>query len=130
MEAKDELEMMPCSFKFHNFEDSIGESSIVCHIMKMEKSLYVWVANSSDQCMKDLALGFATNKNIKIPPIATKIMGPIVDETSNSIALRLSKKIGTPVYVSFNVNADNLSLPGIERRIYQEFKDHPELLDF
>ena len=94
----------------------------------MEESLYMWVGNYNEQNMKDLALAFAMNNEPKTSILSTKIMGPIADEVSTNLASRLSKKLGKPVYVSFNVTADNLSLPIIERRIHEEFKKNPELL--
>lgn len=126
-ETADDLELLPCSFQFHNFQDKVGEVRIHCQFMKMDSSLYLWVGDS-EQNMKELALAFAMTNEPKKPIVSTKIMGPIADETSANLANRLSKKSGKPVYVSLNVNTDNISLPNIEKRIHEEFKKHPELL--
>lgn len=127
--AEDQLEFLPCSFQFHNFQDKVGEVRISCQIIKMDKSLYVWVGDCNEQNMKDLALAFVMENNSKKPPVSTKILGSIADEISTNIATRLATKSGKPVFVSFNLTVDNLVLPNIERRIHEEFKQHPELLD-
>lgn len=125
--SSDDLELLPCSFQFHDFHDTVGQVGLQCQFMKMDQSLYVWVGDD-DENMKDLALGFAMQNQSKNSVLATKIMGPIDNEVSSDLARRLSKKSGKPVYVSFNLTVDNLNLPNIERRIYQEFQIHPELL--
>lgn len=78
--------------------------------------------------MEDLSLALVSN--CERQSIATKIMGAVADATSANMAKRLSMKLGKPVYVSFNVTADNITLPGIERRIHEEFKTHVDLLSF
>lgn len=118
----------PCSFKFHKFVDQVGEVSISCHIIKMEDCLYLWVGNATHSVMSDLA--FALQSKYQSEPIVTKIMGSLVDDTSANIAKRLTKRLGKPVYVSFNVQANKIFLPQVEQRIMQEFKTHKELAIF
>lgn len=116
----------PCNFKFHEFVDE--EVRISCHIIRMEDSLYLWVGDAKHSAMNNLA--FALRSNYESVPIATKIMGAVADETSTNVAKRLTKKLGKPVYVSFNLQADRMLLPQIEKRIYQEFKTNEELTIF
>ncbi|XP_058803173.1 uncharacterized protein LOC131671063 [Phymastichus coffea] len=125
----DDVQLLPCSFQFHDFHDQVGEVRLVCQMMKMDNSLYMWISDYNEPNMKDLSLAFTIDNEPNKPVVSTKIMGPVVDETSINIANKLSKKTGKPIYVSFNANADNLTLPNIERRIYEEFKNHPELLE-
>ncbi|XP_014219199.1 proteasome assembly chaperone 4 [Copidosoma floridanum] len=129
VDAVVEPKLLPCSFQFHSFHDKLNEVSIDCQIVKMEKSLYLWIGDHNDQSMKDLALAISLVNNDKKSTVSTKILGPIADELSSNIASRLSKKTGKPVYVSFNLNVDNLTLPLVERRIHQELKDNAQLLD-
>ncbi|OAD61618.1 Midasin [Eufriesea mexicana] len=118
-EIKDE-----CSFKFHDFVAKIGDSSIAYHTIKMKDCLYVWIGDFQENAMNDLA--FAIKSTYEKEPLATKIMGSITNEVSNSLAKRLSKRLSVAVYVSFNVQVDNLSLPAIERRLRDEINAHPE----
>ncbi|EFN69599.1 Proteasome assembly chaperone 4, partial [Camponotus floridanus] len=106
----------------HKFDARVGDVTINCEIMKMKDSLYLWIGDYTNPTMEDLSFSFTSN--IGTQPIATKIMGAIADATSTNMAKRLSIKIGKPVYVSFNVTADNMLLLGIEKRIQEEFKMH------
>ncbi|XP_011162249.1 proteasome assembly chaperone 4 [Solenopsis invicta] len=127
-EEKAEMELLPCSFKFHDFVAKVSDISISCQIIKMEDCLYLWIGDSTNCSMEDLS--FALTSNFERQPIATKVMGSVADATSTNMAKRLSMKLGKPVYVSFNITADNIILPGIERRIQEEFKTHVDLLGF
>lgn len=121
-------ELLQCGIKFHKFDARVGDVTVNCEIMKMKDSLYLWIGDYTNPTMEDLSFSFTSN--IGTQPIATKIMGAIADATSTNMAKRLSIKIGKPVYVSFNVTADNMLLLGIEKRIQEEFKMHNDLLDF
>ncbi|XP_015185223.1 PREDICTED: proteasome assembly chaperone 4-like [Polistes dominula] len=115
----------PCNFKFYEFIDDVGEVKISCHIIRLEDSLYLWIGDAKQSVMNDLAFGLTSN--YESIPIATKIMGAVEDETSTNIAKRLTRKLGKPVYVSFNLQVDKMLLPKIEQRIQQEFKTNEKL---
>lgn len=93
----------------------------------MQDSLYIWIGNFSDNKMNDLSL--ALSSVYEKTPISTKLLGSIADSTSTNMAKRLAKKLGTPVYVSFNIQADNLSMPAIEKKIQQEISINLASLD-
>ena len=120
----DEQAENECSFKFHDFVAKVGDSTIACHTIKMDNSLYLWVGDCRESAMNDLS--FAIESQLSKEPVATKIMGPISNEASSNLAKRLSKRLSKPVYVSFNIQADNLSLPMIEKRLRDEISAHPE----
>ncbi|XP_043277000.1 proteasome assembly chaperone 4 [Venturia canescens] len=124
----DMIELRPSSFKFHDFSTSVCEVRISCRIIKMEDSLYVWVGDFEDSKMNDLTVAMPS-KYEKLP-VATKIMGMTEDSTSTSLAKRLTKKCGKPVFVSFNVAVNNLTLPVIEKAIQDEFNTQKHLLVF
>lgn len=116
--AENEVELLPCSFKFHNFLTEVGEVKMSCQIIKMEDSYYIWIGNYSNKVMNDLSLSMISNYE-KVP-ISTRLIGSVADSMSTNMAKRLAKKLGTPVYVSFNIQADNLSMPAIEKKLQQE----------
>lgn len=122
------MELLPCNFKFHDFVAKVSDININCQIIKMEDCLYLWIGDSTNPSMEDLS--FALTSSFERQPIATKIMGSVADATSINMAKRLSMKLGKPIYVSFNITPDNITLPGIERRIHEEFKKHADLLSF
>lgn len=127
-ESEATRELLPCSFKFHEFHAKISDITINCHIIKMEDCLYLWVGDGTSNKMEDLS--FALISSHGSDAIATKIMGGVSDTTSMSIARRLTMKLGKPVYVSFNVTTNNMLLSSIEKRIQEEFKKSPDLLSF
>lgn len=120
-----EIELLPCSLKFHEFEDA--DLSMKCHITTMQDSLYLWVGNANNQ-MNDLHMAFLSKYDNL--PTSTKIMGPTSEIVSATIAKRLSKKIGKLVYVSFSMPVTNFSMGLIEKRIHEEFATNPTILDF
>lgn len=122
----EEMVKNKCDLKFHEFMTEIGDLLIVCHMIKMEDSLYVWVGNYNDNAMNDLS--FAIKSPYEKEPLSTKIMGSIVNDCSSNLAKRLSKKLSMPVYISFNVQVNNFSLLVIERRIQNELNLHPEIV--
>ncbi|XP_011063593.1 PREDICTED: proteasome assembly chaperone 4-like [Acromyrmex echinatior] len=126
-ERKSEVELLPSSFKFHNFVAKVGDTNINCQIIRMEDSLYLWIGDSVNGSMEDLS--FALISSFEKQPIATKIMGSIANATSTNMAKRLSMKFGKAIYVSFNITPNNIILPGIEKRIQEEFKTHADLLN-
>lgn len=121
----EEMIKSKCGLKFHEFMTEVGDLLIVCHMIKMEDSLYVWVGNYNENAMNDLS--FAIKSPYEKEPLATKIMGSIVNDCSSNLAKRLSKKLSMPVYISFNVQVDNFSLLTIERRLHNELISHPEI---
>lgn len=127
-EQEPQAELLQCGIKFHKFVARVGDVTVNCEIIKMEDSLYLWIGDSTNPTMDDLSFSFTSN--FKTQPIATKIMGAVADATSTNMARRLSIKLGKPVYVSFNVTADNMLLLGIEKRIQEEFKMHDDLAGF
>lgn len=119
-------ELLECSFKFHNFVIQVGEVSFGCQVIKMQDSLYLWIGNNNDKTMNDLSFAFMSN--YESIPVATKIIGSTDDSTSSNMAKRLTKKCGKAIYISFNVTADKFTLPGIEKSVFDELKQHPELM--
>ncbi|XP_076183734.1 proteasome assembly chaperone 4 [Ptiloglossa arizonensis] len=115
-----------CSFKFHDFVTQVGNLMLACHTIKMDNCLYLWVGDFNENVMNDLS--FAIESPFAKDPLTTKIIGPIANEASSNLAKRLSKKLSKTVYVSFNVQVDNISLPLIERRLKEEFDAHPDIL--
>lgn len=115
----DNGELLPSNFKFHEFVVQVADTSISGHIIGAEDSYYVWVADTASYTMNDLSLAFLAKCN---KPVGTKIMGPVSDTTSLHLAERLVKKLGKPIYISFNIKLDNRSLLEVEKKILEEFQ--------
>lgn len=127
-EAEERLNLQPSTFKFHQFTAQVGEVRLHCHVVKMKDSLYMWIGDAKNPVMNDLSLALLSRYDPV--PLSTKVLGAVADTTSTNMAQRLSKKTGKPIYVSFNVNVDNITLPGVEKSIQEELAKHPHLLKF
>ncbi|XP_046740326.1 proteasome assembly chaperone 4-like [Diprion similis] len=114
-------ELVTCRFKCCNILTEVGDIKISCQMIKMKDSYYIWVGDFGDGVMNDLSLALISNYQ-KVP-ISTKLLGSAIDSTSNNIAGRLATKLGKPVYVSFNIKTDKLSLPAIEKKLSHEMSN-------
>lgn len=124
--GSEEMKIEESNFKNYEFETKFGETKISGHVIKMEESLYLWIGDKNANLMNDFCL--ALPSKYESEPISTKLLGPVADTTSMSIAKRLAKKFSMPIYVSFNLQVDNLSLPGIEKCVQTELENIPNLL--
>ncbi|CAD6227204.1 GSCOCG00006011001-RA-CDS [Cotesia congregata] len=127
MDVNNGNELLPSSFKFYDFDIKVGEAKFACQTIRLPTSLYLWIGHVNDEKMLDLSYAFMSVYDSL--PVATKLVGSTDDSSSSNIAKRLTKKCGMPVYVSFNVTADNFTSLGIEKSISEEFKRHPEILE-
>ncbi|XP_034253944.1 proteasome assembly chaperone 4-like [Thrips palmi] len=109
----------------HGFHFKACEQGVVVKALKLEKGLFIWVGALSQPVLEDLALSMSTP--YEHDPIQTKLMGDVLNMTSMNLGSRLSKKLGKPVYLSFNLECDKMSLPAIEAGIVEEIKKHPHL---
>ena len=120
--------LMPSSFQFHDFVTQVGEITIAGQIVQMEDCFFMWIGDENKPIMDDLSFAFPSKDESQ--SVATKLMGPVADTISNNLAKRLSKKFGKPVYLSFNIQVDNLSLPEIEKSVHEELKKCSDLTSF
>ncbi|PSN35860.1 hypothetical protein C0J52_11644 [Blattella germanica] len=118
------VEYIKPNFEIYNFGAEVAESPVCFQIMKMEKSLFIWIGSPTEPSFEDLSM--AINTRYDSLPLGTRLMGANVDMTSSNLASRLSKKLNQAVFVSYNFSSDRLYLPTIEKRLQEEIKAHPE----
>lgn len=114
--------------KIHEFRAHILDMTFFFQVTNLGKSIYIWVGNG-DGAMNDLALAAITPYDKKGMPTTTKIIGSTSDNLSESFAAKLTKKLGKPVYVSFNVDLGamyNTILTDIQDRLYEEIAMCPD----
>lgn len=121
------IEYMKPNFEIHSFSTEIADSIIHFQVLKMEKSLFIWIGTGTDPTFSDLGMALVTNYDRS--PLCTRLMGAHTDVTSLNLASRLAKKFQKAVYVSYNVPSDRLSLPAVENQLQEEIKAHPEKFD-
>ncbi|KAK6635608.1 hypothetical protein RUM44_000862 [Polyplax serrata] len=126
MESSEEvtIEHIEPNIKIHAFAASVAENVVRFEVMKFKDSVLIWIGQKQNRCFKDLSLALLSNK-VK-DPLCTKIMGQPTDLTSNNLACKLSKKLGKPVYVSFNLVDDRLTVPVVNSRIIEEMQKNPQ----
>lgn len=112
------------SFGIHTFVASVCDLDVQFQIFKMDGSLLVWIGSLLEPTFQDLTLAMKTRYDAL--PLTTKLLGEGVDMVSSNLASKLVKKLGKPVYVSFNLPIDKLLLPGIEQRLLEEIQLSPE----
>lgn len=79
----------------------VGEQTLRAHTISMVDSIYVWVGDDSGK-MDTLALAISTP--FSPHPSAREVLGGGSDRAGENIAARLSKKMGKPVLLSWNVD--------------------------
>ncbi|KAE8751505.1 hypothetical protein FOCC_FOCC001752 [Frankliniella occidentalis] len=107
----------------HGFSFKACEQAILVKAYKLDKGLFLWIGSLSQPVLEDLALSMSTPYGQD--PLQTKLLGDVLNMSSMNLGARLSKKLDKPVYVSFNISMDKLSLPAIEAGIVEEMKKFP-----
>lgn len=119
------VQSTPPTFKLHTFATEAANKSVLFQVIKMSDSCIIFINYKDNMTLDDLSLSMFNNKRMD-SPIATQILGNFVEETSKMIALKLSKRLGKTVYVSYNIDFDRITLPLIEARLFKEIKEHPD----
>ncbi|GBL85353.1 Proteasome assembly chaperone 4 [Araneus ventricosus] len=111
------------TIKVHTFEENILDCLVTFHVTKMKDSLFIWIGDKGN--FDSLAVAMSTPYNSA--PISSSLMGPTADDSSCSLASRLSKKIGKQVFASCNLSkSDNSLMLHVTQRLIQEIADKPE----
>lgn len=118
------IEYTVSKFGLHNFRDQILEKKLIFQVIQMQDSLFIYVNDRDNVTFSDLSL--AMNNRHNNIPVATKLVGSVLDDFSNSVVSRVSKRTGKVVYFSCNVPQDRMIVPLIEKRILEEMKTHPD----
>ena len=97
------------------FSDTFADTDeIFFQIMSLGGSTYLWMGNEEAR-QDNLALGVPQNVG-SAPASGTTLMGTTSDEASKTMAQRLAKKLGQPVFVSMNLKDDVALRAFAERR--------------
>lgn len=119
-----EIKYVDSSIKLHTFSTTISQRSVKFELFKFKDSSFLWIGDKRDRSFSDLS--FAIASKFSLDPTSTRIMGQPTDLTSNNIAMKLSKKLKKPVYVSFNLVDDRLTVPVVNKRISEEIQANPD----
>ncbi|KAF2905367.1 hypothetical protein ILUMI_00816 [Ignelater luminosus] len=114
----------PSTFKLHVFTAEIVDRKIIFQVIKMLESVFISINYSNGLYFNDLSLAML-NRYDKVP-MTTQLLGDFSESSSKNMAMRVSKKLGKNVYVSCNIDNDRMSLPFVEKRLYEEIKNDPK----
>nr|XP_022321056.1 proteasome assembly chaperone 4-like [Crassostrea virginica] len=107
--------------KYHFFSDKIMDTVVNFQVLKLRDSFYVWIGTSNK--LGNVTVAMPTK--FSSVPSGSVLLGP-TDSHCLNIAQRLAKKTQKQVFVSGNVDYNQLMLPLIEKRIGQELMNSPE----
>lgn len=113
------IEETSCNICMHEFFARTQKLSFKGVVLKMKKSIFLWIGNPGDSSSFS-NLSYAALNPYQSSPLNTSIISLQNDELSNRLAVRLSKKLDKPVWVSVNLNIDHLSEPELEKLIKNE----------
>lgn len=119
-----DIKLVPSQIKVHTFFDIIAEKKILYQIVKMQSSILIFVNNQDAITFDNIVLAMTTR--FSETPCSTTLLGNLTESVGSNIASRLSKKLEKPVYLSFNLNDDNVLVPLVEKRLLQEIQKSPE----
>ena len=109
----------------HQFTGKVMNKNICFQALKLKDQIVLWIGMDNDPTFKDLSLAMSTA--YEKSPTSVKIMGDTSSLTSSTLAVRLSKRIQKPVFVSFNISENNQEMfTGIEERLLEEIMLAPE----
>ncbi|CAB3381986.1 Hypothetical predicted protein [Cloeon dipterum] len=109
------------ALSMHSFSDELSSMPVSFQVLKLKNSLFVWIGNSDNKCLGDLNLAMV------VPPeeiTSVRLMGNLLTPSS-VLTKRLCKKLGKPVYLSYNLpQNDNMLLEIVNKRLNKEIENN------
>lgn len=118
------MKPLTTTFGSHRFSVEAAGTTLVCRILKMDNSVFVYIGKRDDEAFNGLGLGFTSNQQNK-ESVSTSISS-VESTDSRDLAEKLSLRLKKPVFVSCNENLDRISKPLVEQRLIEEIVTHPE----
>uniref|UniRef100_A0A1B6C271 Uncharacterized protein n=1 Tax=Clastoptera arizonana TaxID=38151 RepID=A0A1B6C271_9HEMI len=115
------VEPAECNITKHEFLINAHDISFKGVVLKMKKSIFLWIGESEDPAFSNLS--FAALSMYEKSPIHTTIIDSGNEASCNTLAKQLSNKLKKPVWVSVNVDVKVLDLL---ESINNEINAHPE----
>lgn len=112
-------------FRMQTFIEKVSTElgDVIVHVIEYpNRSLFLWVTLSESPVFGDFHFAVQTEFS-SIPAVTTRLGD--AESTGRSVALRLSKKLGVPVIVSWNVSDDFTSeaAVSVESRVFSVLKN-------
>lgn len=123
------MEKLKSEFESHIFFDEIAGQSIVYRVLKMRRSVLIYIGKKDEESLDSLALALDSFVNQQNPDFngSTTIIGSSENEISKSLAEKLSQRLKKPCFISFNVATDFFTNRSqIEQRLVEEVTVNPD----
>jgi len=95
------IETVPPQIRIEQWKEDFMEVPVFFQVYHLKDSYFIWVGSSPAK-LNNLSLATQTSFD-KVPSVST-IVGTHTEGAGRSLALRLAKRTGKLVFVSFNVD--------------------------
>jgi len=110
----------------YSFLGQASDNPVYYQVTNFGRCVYLWVGTREGR-MGDLSMAAMTPADSSKLPTTTKIIGKVGDNTAETLAARLSKRLGKQVLLSLNLNfpPQSPSWGDMEQDLFEEIKLRP-----
>lgn len=105
----------------HHFTGNISDTLYSFRVLKMDKSLLIYIGQCDSEVLDELAVALPVQDNV-----STTIIGSNTGCDSQELAQQFTKRLKKQVFISCNVPMSNINRPLIVKRIAEEIKNVPD----
>lgn len=105
----------------HQFTGNISDTLYSFRVLKMDKSVLIYIGQSDSEMLDELAVALPVQNNV-----STTIIGSSTGCDSQELSQQFSKRLKKQVFISCNVSMSNINRPLIVKRIAEEIKNVPD----
>lgn len=119
--VEDKLESSLISYSFN---EKLAGVQVHYHVLRLTDSFLVWIGSSAQ--LSHLAVAVKNNSKGNTA-VGTTLIGDVLESsTSESLAVKLAKRSGKQVFVSYNLpSSDPMLYSLVEKRLVDEINSHP-----
>lgn len=121
------IEFVKPKIKFFQFTTKTLGIILYNHILCFDNCIFIVIGRDNNFSSLSVAMMQRNSTNV----ISSAIFSTDPDSRSESIAITLTKSLKTtiPIYVSFNVDIENLGLMDVTSALINYFRCHSEILN-
>ncbi|ESO83088.1 hypothetical protein LOTGIDRAFT_236859 [Lottia gigantea] len=122
------MDVKPCSpsINIHTFSEKISDINVHFQIIQLKDSFCMWIGTGGEMGNMSLAMP-GVKGSASQNPSTINIIGDSSNTVCSMLAQKLAKKCGKQVFVSSSLSFDQFLTPLVEKRVFEEWKQHPEI---
>lgn len=105
----------------HHFSGNISDTLYSFRVLKMDKSVLIYIGQSDNEVLDELAVALPVQDNV-----STTIIGINTGCASQELAQQFTKRLKKQVFISCNIPMSNINRILIVKRIAEEITNVPE----